>query len=206
MCEGSLPQARVCDLITSREAEKSQRAFHARLLSPGFMSETLLTPKRGAFSPKLRSAASEGVRSRLGPRKRPEGRVASAASGVAAELFPRHGVVLLQEGGVGASPVSALPAPPAAAQSSHQLSLHESSRLGKRHPVATAPLHGVFYVGQVQRVQDPDLSLGAGASPTPWPLLENDGVPLPLHRAQALLLLHQGDGYWRTFGVFGLPV
>lgn len=144
-----LPQAQISDLVTSRETEESQGASHARRLSPGFMSVTLPTPKRGAFSPKLSSAASEGVRPRRGPGERPEGRVARATGRVTAKDFPRHGVALLQVGSVGASPVAAPPAPPAAAQPPHQLGLYKSLRLGKRRPIAAAPLHGVLDIRQV---------------------------------------------------------
>lgn len=194
MCARSLPQAQVCDLKTSGETEKPQRAPGLRPVSPVFLFRALQAPERGAFSPKLCGAAPGGARLAPRPSHSPEGRVASAAGGVTTEHFPRHaGVLLMQEGG---GPVPATPpaAPPAAARAPLQL------RLGDRRPPAAAPLRGVLDVGEVRGVQDPHSRRGAGG-PAVAPRLENEGLalllppPPPLRRMQVPLLRERdGDG------------
>lgn len=178
----SLPQAQICDLITSRETKKSQRAFCLWLVSPVFTLQALQAPKWGAFSPKLCSAASGGAWLALWPSKSPEGHVTSAAGGVTTKHFPRHGILLMQIGGIWASPVPAPPAPSAAAWASHKLCLYKAFCFRKRYPTTTTPLCSIFNISKVWGVQDPHLRGGTGSAQTASPLLENDGLPLPPHR------------------------
>lgn len=190
-----LPQARICDLITSREAEKPQWAFSLRLVSP-FL--TLQAAHWGALSPKLCSAAPECAWLALRPRKSPEGHVIRAAGGVTTKHFPRHGKLLMQIRRVRASPVPTPLAPPAAAGASNKLCLYKALGCRNRHPTTTAPLRSIFNISQVRRVKDPHWCGGAASAPPPSPLLENESLALAHHREQALLL-HERDGYRRTF-------
>lgn len=197
----SLPQAHICDLITSRKTEKPQWPFCLWLVSPVFMSHTLQTPK-WAFSPKLCSAASDGVRFTLRPRNSPEGPVISATGGVTTKYLPRRHILLMQVGGIWESPV---PAPPAAAQASHNLSLYKAFRCRERRPITTAQLCSIFNISEVWGGQDPNLCWGAGGTPTTRPLLENNGLPLPSHWVQ-VSLLHECDGDWTAFHQLDAPV
>lgn len=199
----SLPQAQICDLITSRETEKSQWAFSLWLVSPVFMLQTLQAPRWGAFSPKICSAASGGAW--LGPSKSPEGHVASTAGRVTTKHLPRHCILLMQVGGIWASPVPAPLAPPAAAQASHELSLYEAFCFRQRNPIMTAPLHGIFNISEVWGVQDPHSSGGGGSAPTARSLLENNRLPLPPHWFQ-VSVLHECDGYRGAFNELGPSV
>lgn len=151
------------------------------MVSPVFTAHTLQAPRWGAFSPKFCSAASGGAWLALGPSKSPEGRVTSAAGGVTTKHFPRHGILLMQVGGFGTSPVPTPPAPPAAARASHKLCLYVALCFRERQPITTAPLCCIFNIGEVWGVHDPHSCGGAGSAPTPSPLFENYGLLLPPH-------------------------
>lgn len=178
----SLPQAQISDLITSRETEKPQWAFSLWLLSPIFRLQTLQAPKRGAFSLNVSSGVSGGAWLALLPSKSPQGHVTSAAGGVTTEHFPRHGILLMQIGGIWASPVPPPPAPPATARVSHKLRLYKAFCIRKRHPTTPAPLCCIFNISKVWGVQNPHLRRHAGRAPTACPLFKNNGLLLPPHR------------------------
>lgn len=175
------------------------------MVSPVFTFLTLQPSKCGAFSPKFCSAASVGAWLTLRPSKSPEGHVTSAAGGVTTKHFPRHGILLMQKGGLWASPMPTPPTPPATAWASHKLCLYKAFCFRKRQTTATSPFCSIFNISKVWGVQNPHFCGGAGSTPTACPLLENNGLA-PLPNWVKVSLIHDCDGYWRTSKKLGSSV